>query len=117
MSNSRLSTNSLSSLASLSTSDSGSTTFSSTSANNSTSPKSSSSSTTSMASQQQSSTSETAVSRKWRGLSARLGKTLLAFGFYLGNLLLNVLLLAIIHERTPTNDLPLPDVTFDVLPY
>lgn len=70
-----------------------------------------------MPSQQQSSTNETAVSRKWRGLSARLGKTLLAFGFYLGNLLLNVLLLAIIHERTPLNDLPIPDVTFDLLPY
>lgn len=56
-------------------------------------------------------------SRKWRGLTARLGKTLLAFGFYIGNLLLNVVLLAIIHERTPLADLPLPDVTFDLLPY
>ncbi len=98
------------SLPSLSTENSSSS-FSSSSSFTSTSSMS-----TNTAVQQQSSSSSE-ESRKWRALTARLGKTLLAFGFYLGNLLLNVVLLAIVHERTPIDELPLPDVTFDLLPY
>lgn len=53
----------------------------------------------------------------WSRWKARLVKTLLAFGFYAGNLILNALLLTIVHERVPLEVLPLPDVAFDFLPY
>lgn len=51
---------------------------------------------------------------KWK---ARLLRTLLAFGFYAGNLIINSILITVIHERVPADELPLPDILFDVLPF
>ena len=53
----------------------------------------------------------------WARWKARLVKTLLAFGFFAGNLTLNAVIITLVHERYTFDSLPLPDVAFDILPY
>lgn len=61
--------------------------------------------------------SEQSLSDNYSRWKERLTKTLLAIFFYAGNLLLNALLVSIIHERVPLDMFPLPDISFDFLPY
>ncbi len=46
-----------------------------------------------------------------------LWRSILAFLFVFCNMTLNLTVLAIIHERVPRSEPPLPDLAFDILPY